>query len=104
MLHRALDLDGFFGMTQHKMDMKCGTWNVRDFYRSGSQHKAARELAKCKSDIVGRQEVSWNKGDTDPACYFKLFYRKGNDNHQTGTGFFIHKEITPSAKTAEFTV
>jgi hypothetical protein len=81
MLHRILGLGGFFGMTQHKMDMKCGTWNVRDLYRSGSQHKAAREFAKCTSDTVGGQNVSWDKGGTDPACNFKPFYRKGNDKH-----------------------
>jgi len=56
------------------------------------------------SDIVGVLEVSWDQSGTDPACSFKLFYIKQNDNHQIRTGFFIHKGITSSVKTAEFTV
>lgn len=54
--------------------------------------------------IMGVHEVSRNHSGTDPACNFKPFYIKGNDNHQIGTGFFTHKGITSSVKTAEFTV
>jgi len=39
--------------------MRFGTWNVRSLYRA-----AARELAKYKLDLVGVQEVRWDKGDT----------------------------------------
>jgi exonuclease III len=44
--------------------MRFGTWNVRSLYRSGSLTAAARELARYKLDLVGVQEVRWNKGDT----------------------------------------
>jgi hypothetical protein len=42
--------------------MKIGTWNVRSFYRAGSVKAAARELGRYKLDVVGVQEVRWDKG------------------------------------------
>ena len=45
-------------------EMKLGTWNVRSFYRAGSLKAAARELARCKLDVVGVQEVRWDKEGT----------------------------------------
>jgi len=42
--------------------MKIGTWYVRSLYRAGSLKAAARELARYKLDVVGVQEVSWDKG------------------------------------------
>ena len=44
--------------------MKIGTWNVRSFYRAGSLKAAARELGRYKLDVVGGQEVRWDKGGT----------------------------------------
>jgi len=38
-----------------------GTWNVRRLYRAGSLTAAARELARYKLDLVGVQEVRWDK-------------------------------------------
>jgi len=37
-------------------------WNVRNLYRAGSLTGAARELARYKLDVVGVQEVRWDKG------------------------------------------
>jgi hypothetical protein len=31
-----------------------------------------------------------------------LFYRKGNENHQLGTGFLVHHRIVSAVKTEEF--
>jgi len=56
------------------------------------------------SHIVEVHEVRWDHNGTDPACSFKLFYIKGNDNHHIGTGFFIHKGITSAVTRAEFSV
>jgi hypothetical protein len=39
------------------MDMRFGTWNVRNLYRISSFKTVARELGKCKLDLVGVQEV-----------------------------------------------
>ena len=47
-----------------KRDILLGTWNVRSLYRAGWLTAAARELARCKLDLVGVQEVSWDKGGT----------------------------------------
>ena len=45
-------------------EMKIGTWNVRSLYRAGFLKAAARELARYKLDVVGVQEVRWDKGGT----------------------------------------
>jgi len=45
--------------------MRIGTWNVRSLYRAGSLKAAARELGRYKCDVVGVQEVRWDKGDND---------------------------------------
>ena len=42
-------------------DILLGTWNVRSLYRAGSLMVAARELARYKLDLVGVQEVRWEK-------------------------------------------
>ena len=44
--------------------MKIGTWNVRSLYRAGSLKAAVRELVRYKLDVVGVQEVRWDKGGT----------------------------------------
>jgi exonuclease III len=61
-----------------------------------------RELARYKLDVVGVQEVRWDKAGTIRAGDYMLFYGKGNDNHQFGTGFFLHQRIVPAVKKVEF--
>ena len=51
-------------VTQRKSDILLGTWKVRSLYRAGSLKAAARELARYKLDVVGVQEVRWDKGGT----------------------------------------
>ena len=41
--------------------MRYGTWNVRSLSRSGTLKTAARESARYKLDLVGVQEVRWDK-------------------------------------------
>jgi exonuclease III len=62
--------------------MKRGTWNVRRFYKAGFFKAAARELGRYKLDVVGVQEVRWNKGGSVNAEDYDFFYWKGNKTHQ----------------------
>ena len=49
---------------KRKRDILLGTWNVRSLYRAGALRAAARELARYKLDLVGVQEVRWDKEGT----------------------------------------
>jgi len=42
--------------------MRFGTLNVTSLYNTVSLSIVAMELAKCKFDLVGLQEVRWEKG------------------------------------------
>ena len=44
------------------------------------------------------KEVTWNKGGTVKARDYNYFYGKGNENHQLGTGFFVHHRIVSAVK------
>jgi len=62
--------------------MTFGTGNVRSLYRSGLFATVARELSRYKSDILGVQEVKWDKGGTVKVRDNKFSYGKGNGNHK----------------------
>jgi hypothetical protein len=63
------------------MDMRFGTWSVTNLYRTGSFVTVAREIAKCKLDLVQIQVVRWDRGDLN---------NYAGVNHVLGTGFHIH--------------
>ena len=73
--------------------MSIGTWNVTSLYRTGAVILVAQELAKCRLDLVGVQEARLDENGISPIGDYMLFHWKGNNNHQLGTGFFIHKRI-----------
>jgi exonuclease III len=75
-----------------KMDMRFGTWNVRSLYRSGSLKTVARELGKHKLDLVGVQEVRWDRGGTERAEDYTFFYGVENVDHQLETCFLCIRE------------
>jgi hypothetical protein len=75
------------------MDTRFGTWNFRSLYRSGSLKTVSGELAKYRSDLVGVQEVRWDKGSTEPAGDYTFFYGNVTADHHLGTGFFEHKKV-----------
>jgi exonuclease III len=47
--------------------MTFGTWNVRSLYRAGSLVTVGKEISEYKSDLIGVQEVRWDRGGTEPA-------------------------------------
>ena len=61
---------------QRKRDMRFGTWNVRSLYMAGSFTAAARELGRCKLDLVGVQEVRWDREGTVRAGEYNFSYGK----------------------------
>jgi hypothetical protein len=49
---------------KREIDMKFGTCDVRNLCRAGLLTTGAREIAKYKIDLVGVQEVRWDRGVT----------------------------------------
>jgi hypothetical protein len=62
-------------------------------YRTGSLRAVVEEISKYKLDLVGVQEVRWGRGGTEPAGEYTVFYGKGNENHELGTVFSVHKKF-----------
>jgi hypothetical protein len=83
------------------MDMGFAAWNVWRLYRAFSLKTVARELAKCKLDLVTVQ-VRWVEGGSQPAYDYKFLYGNGTANRQLRIGFFIHNGIRSAVKRVEF--
>jgi hypothetical protein len=60
-----------------KMDMRYGMWNVRRLCRAGSLVSLAKELSKYRLDLMGVQEVRWDRGGTEPGGEYIFF--NGNE-------------------------
>ena len=54
--------------------MRIGPWNVRSLYRAGSFTAVARELARYTLDLVGLQEVRWDREGTVRAGDYNFCY------------------------------
>jgi hypothetical protein len=62
----------------------------------------AEEISKCKLDLVGVEEVRWAGGGNELTGEYTFFYGKGNENHELGKSFFVHKRIMSAVKRVEF--
>ena len=59
-------------------------------------------MARYKLDLVGVQEVRWDREGTVRAGDYDFFYGKGNESHQLGTRFLVHQRIASAVKRVEF--
>jgi hypothetical protein len=82
--------------------MRFGTSNFRSLQRTGPLKTVARELGKYKLDLVGVQEVRWEKGGTERAEDYTFFCGQGNGDHQRQF-FFVHKRIVSAVRRVKFT-
>ena len=55
-----------------------------------------------KLDLLGVQEVRWDKGGIVRGGNHIFFYGQGKENHQFGTGFFVYRRIVSTVKSVEF--
>ena len=78
---------------QRKRDMRFGAWDVRNLNVAAALPTAAREIWRYKLDLVGVQEVGWDRGGTVRAGDYNVFYGKRNHNHRFGTGCFVHHSL-----------
>jgi hypothetical protein len=62
----------------------------------------AEEISKYTLDLVRFQEVRLDRGSTEPADEYTFFYGQGHENHELGTGSFVHKRIISAVKRVEF--
>jgi hypothetical protein len=60
------------------MYMIFGMWNASSLYRAGSLMTVAKQIPKYKLDLVGVQEVRWDRGGTEPEGQYTFFYVNGN--------------------------
>jgi hypothetical protein len=59
----------------------------------------AKYLSKYKLHLVGVQ-VRWDRGGTEPAGEYALFYGKENENHELGISCFVQKRILSAGKSS----
>jgi hypothetical protein len=76
-LRGGVSLEKVTRCRKRKRDTLLGTWNVSSLYMAGSLMTVAKELARYKLDLVGVQEVRWDKGGTVRPGDYNFFTAKG---------------------------
>jgi hypothetical protein len=44
-------------------------------------------------DLVGIQQIRWDKGGVEPAGDYAFFYGRGSADHRIGTDFLVYKWV-----------
>jgi hypothetical protein len=70
-------------------------------YRSASLMTVARELAKYKLDLVGAEEVRWDKEGTVRATEYTFFLWQRAGKSSIGNRIFVHQRIVSAIKGME---
>jgi hypothetical protein len=47
------------------------------------------------------QEGRWDRYGNEPTGEYAFFHGRGNENHELGTGFFVHKRIISAVERVE---
>jgi hypothetical protein len=84
------------------MNMRFGTWNVKNAQRTGSLMTFAIEISKDKLDSVGVQEVKWERGGTKPACEYTFFYEREMRIMKWLQVLFTRNRMIPAVKRVVF--
>jgi hypothetical protein len=85
-----------------KMHKRFCTWYVKSQYKAGLLMTVWKEISKRKLDLLRIQEIRWKRVDTERVGKYTFFYLKWNDNHELGSGYFIHKKIITEVKRIKF--
>jgi hypothetical protein len=56
----------------------------------------------CELDLVGVQEVRWDKGGTEPAGVCTFVYGSRNENPELDTEFFVREGILSAIRRVGF--
>jgi len=83
------------------MYMRFGTGNVRSLYRAGSLTTASGELERYKLDLVGVQEVRWDKEGMVRAGNY-IFSMEKETVIINWEKNFVHNRIVSAVKRVEF--
>jgi hypothetical protein len=76
--------------------------NIRSLYKTGPLKRVAKELWNYKLDLVGVQEVRWEKGGNERAEDYTFVYGEGSGDNQLRTRIFVHKRILSAVRRVEF--
>jgi hypothetical protein len=68
------------------LKLRCNTMFSQTYLTGSFKHTHFQKYAY-NLNLVGVQEVTWDRGGIEPTGEYTFFYGKGSENHELGTGF-----------------